>query len=44
MAQHRTFAASKHGGHPPPLDREARVTDGINAAMNSVEAATPDPP
>ncbi|MGA9635833.1 MAG: hypothetical protein WBQ41_11415, partial [Solirubrobacterales bacterium] len=38
VTKDRAFPAGKHSGHPPALIADSSVADGVDAAMNAVEA------
>jgi hypothetical protein len=42
VAEHRSLAAGEHSSHPPSLEREVSVADGIDAAVNPVQPAGVD--
>ncbi len=44
MAEDRRLPAGKTGCHPGALPRDSRVSDGVNAPMNSIKPAGFNPP
>lgn len=43
MAEHRALAAAQDRRHPPPLGRQLRPADGIDAANDRVQPSTGNP-
>jgi hypothetical protein len=39
MAQHRTFAATQHGGHPSALRAQRSMTKGVDLRRHTDQAA-----
>jgi hypothetical protein len=39
MTQRRALTAGEYGRHPPPFVAQVAVANGVNTAMNAVEAA-----
>jgi hypothetical protein len=44
VAEDGILAAGQHRRQPPPFVAQAPVADGVNTAMNTVQAASLDPP
>lgn len=43
MAEDRLGAARQYGGQPAAAQRDARLADGVNAAMNGMEQTPGEP-
>ena len=44
MAEGGAGAASENGGEPTPLTAHRRVSDRVNAPVEAMKSADPDPP
>jgi hypothetical protein len=38
MAEHRTVTATEHRRHPPPLDGQDAMPDGVDAIVQAMQA------